>query len=182
MPTLLDKLAEGDLRTLGRSAEVAADVLARPELIDELFDGIAVDDAAVRARAIDALERVAARQPELLQPYKRELLTRVALIEHWTVREHVCQLLPRLGKLTARERRAALRLVRGYLQDKSSIVKACALECLVRLSAAPGFAAQRAQAAILVDHCAARGNTAALRARARRMQRHLAKLARGASA
>lgn len=178
MPTLLDKLAEGDLRTLGRSAEVAADVLARPESLDELFDGIAQEDEAVRARAIDALERVAARRPALLQPYKKELLTRVARIDHWTVREHVCQLLPRLERLTAAERRTALDLVRGYLKDKSSIVKTCALECLVLLSQAPGFAAQRIKTAILVDHCARRGDTPALRARARKMQRLLAKLAR----
>jgi hypothetical protein len=113
----------------------------------------------------------------LIQPYKRELLTRVARIGHWTVREHVCQLLPRLQKLTVAERRAALRTVRGYLRDGSSIVKACALECLVRLSHAPGFTAQRAEAPILVRHCADRGATPALRARARKMQRLLAKLA-----
>jgi len=49
MPALLDQLAGGDLCTLGRSADVAAQVLARPELIDELFDGLAGDDLVIRA-------------------------------------------------------------------------------------------------------------------------------------
>ena len=179
MPTLLEKLAGGDLRTLGRSAEVAADVLARPELIDELFDGVASDDVVVMARAADSLEKVAALRPDLLQPYKKELLTRVAKLDHWVVREHVCQLLPRLENLTVAERRAALVTVQGYLDGRSSIVKAFALECLVHLSAVPGFARDHAAITALVGRCAARGETAALRARARKMQRLLVKLASG---
>lgn len=174
-PSLLDQLAGGDLRTLGRSAEVAAQVLARPELIDELFDGIAGNDEVVMGRAIDALEKIAAARPDLIQPYKRELLNRIAKIPHWVVREHVCQLLPRLTALTAAERRRALTLVAGYLDDRSSVVKAFALECLVHLSAAPGFSREQAEVAALVNRCATQGDTAALRARARKMQRLLAR-------
>jgi hypothetical protein len=175
MPTLLEQLAGGDLRTLGQSAEVATRVLARPELIDELFDGIAGNDEVVMGRAIDALEKVSAVRPDLIQPYKRELLGRVAKSPHWVVREHVCQLLPRLTSLTAAERRRALALIGGYLDDRSSVVKAFALECLVHLSAAPGFGRERMAVAALVERCATRGDTAALRARARKMQRLMAR-------
>jgi len=175
MPSLLDQLAGGDLRTLGRSAEVAAQVLVRRELLDELFDGIAGNDEVIMGRASDALEKVAATRPDLIQPYKMELLSRVARINHWVVREHVCQLLPRLTTLTTTERRRALALVRTYLDDKSSVVKAGALECLVHLTAAPGFARERAHVTALVNRCALAGDTAALRARARKMQRLLAR-------
>jgi hypothetical protein len=82
----------------------------------------------------------------LLQPYKKELLERVAHLKHWVVREHVCQLLPRLDPLTAAKRRRALALIQGYLADRSSIVRACAVECLVHLSAPAGFANERARA------------------------------------
>jgi hypothetical protein len=182
MPTLLDQLAGGHPLTLGRTAAVAAMVLARPELIDELFDGVADDDETIRNRSMDALERVSASQPALLRPYKRELLTHVAKIGHWAVRSHLCQVLARLDNYTPAERRRTLALVRGWLTDPSSIVKAVALDCLVRLSLAPGFAAERAEAAALVEACATRGDTPALRARARLMRKLLAKLARPARA
>lgn len=182
MPTLLDQLAGGHPLTLGRTAAVAAQVLAQPELIDELFDGIADDDEAIRNRSIDALERVSARRPDLLRPYKRELLTRVSRIGHWAVRSHLCQILGRLDNYTPGERRRSITLIRGWLDEKSSIVKAVALDCLVQLSLAPGFAAERSAATAFVEECAAHGETAALRARARLLRKQLAKLARAARA
>lgn len=182
MPTLLDQLAGGDPLTLGRTVAVAAQVLARPELIDELFDGIAGDDEAIRNRSIDALERVSVERPDLLRPYKRELLTRVSRIGHWAVRSHLCQVLARLDNYTPAERRRTIALARSWLNDPSSIVKAVALDCLVQLSLAPGFGAERAAATAMVEECAMHGATAALRARARLLRTQLAKLARPARA
>lgn len=175
MTFLLDLLAQDpDPRTLGRAKEATARVLTEPGQIDELFDGLASGEAILMTRSADVLERVTAASPELLQPYKREFLTRVARLDHWIVRAHVCQMLPRL-RLTRREREQALVLVQGFLDDRSSIVKAVALDCLVQLSLAPGFEAELAAVAALVDRCAARGDTPALRARARKMQRQLAR-------
>lgn len=178
MPTLLDQLSGGAPHMLGRSREVAAQVLAQPDLIDELFDGIADDDETIRNRSSDALERVAAARPDLLRPYKRELLTRVTRIDHWIVRTHTCQILARLDNYTPAERRRTIVLMRSWLGEKSSIVKAVALDCAVQLSLAPGFSAERARAAALVEECAAHGETPALRARARLLRKQLAKLAR----
>ncbi len=182
MPTPLDLLAEGPRYDVGRAAEAAALVLARPELVDALFDGIAEDNEGLRNRSSDALEKVSARRPDLLRPYKRELLTRVSRIEHWIVRSHLCQILARLDNYTPAERRRTIALVRGWLSDKSSVVKAVALDCIVQLSLVPGFAAERAAAAALVEECATRGETPALRARARLLRKQLAKLARAARA
>ncbi len=182
MSTLLEMLAGGDLRTVGRSAEVAERVLAQPESIDELFDGIASDDTVIRGRACDALEKVSAMRPDLVQPYKRELLERVAAIDHWVVRSHVCQILPRLSALTAAERRSALARVRGYMEDRSSIVQAVALECLVRLSRASRFDRERREIEALVERCVAQGRTPALRARARGMKKLIARWEREAGA
>lgn len=178
MPTLLDQLAGGDPRSVGKAAAVAAQVLAEPARLDELFDGLACDDEPIRSRASDALEKVSALRPELLRPYKRELLTRVLQLDAWIVRAHACQILPRLDNLTAAERRRAWQTVQGFLTDRSSIVKAVALECLVRLSLPAKDASARRTTRRLVDACAASGDTPALRARARKMQRLLAKLAR----
>jgi hypothetical protein len=182
MPTLLDQLAGDDPMALGRMAEVAAQVLARPELIDELFDGLAGDDEGIRNRASGALKRVADDRPDLLRPYKKELLTRVARIDHWVVRSRLCQMLGRLDNYTPNERRRTITTMRAWLGQKSSVVKAVALDCTVQLSLAPGFAPERAEAAALVEECASQGDTPAVRARARLLRKQLAKLARTARA
>lgn len=182
MPSLLDQLAGGDLRTLGRSADVAAQVLAQPDLLEELLDGLGDADEVIRGRAADALERISAVRPDLIQPFKRDLLARVDEPDHWVVRAHLAQIVPRLRNLTPRERRRLIATLRGWLADKSSIVKAVALDACVQLSLAPGFEAARADAGRLVEDCAARGDTAALRARARLLRKRLAALARPARA
>lgn len=178
MPTLLDQLIDGPPWNAGRSRYVAEQVLARPELIDELFDGLADDHAGLRNRASRALEEISASQPELLFPYKRELLTGVARIEHWIVRSNLCHMLPRLKNLTARERQQALALARSWFGESSIVVKADALDCLVQLSLAPGFEAEKAAAAAFVEHCATHGDAPAVRARARLLRKQLVKLAR----
>ncbi len=164
-------LAGGDLRTLGRSAEVAAKVLAQPSLLSELVRCFESDQELIVARAADALEKIAAQEPRLLQPHKRLVLERLANMEHWVVREHVCQLLPLLTNLSAAERRQALTTVEAYLDDQSSVVKAFALECLVRLSKAPGFENDARRVQQIVDRCVEHGASAALRARARKLVR-----------
>lgn len=180
MPTLLDRLSTGRGAPSEVARPIAAAVLARPELVDELFDGIADDRPTVRGRAIVTLEQVTARRPELLRPYKCEILTRVLAIDYWLVRSVTYRLLPRLDNLTPRERRRLIALLQAHLDDDSRAIQANALEGLVRLAAAPGFPAERERAATLVETCATRGDSPALRARARKMRRFLAKLATSA--
>jgi hypothetical protein len=182
MPTLLDQLVDGPPWAAGRSAAVAAQVLAQPGLIDELFDGLADDNAGLRNRASRALEEVSTVRPDLLLPYKRELLTRVARIDHWIVRSNLCHMLPRLTNLTATERRRAIALARSWIDRPGIVVKANALDCVVQLSLAPGHAAEHAAAVALIEDCATRGESPAVRARARILRKQLAKLARAARA
>jgi hypothetical protein len=133
MTDLLDKLTGGDLRSIGRSQEVVADVLANPSLFGELVMGMLHSDPVVRMRAADATEKVTQQHPEWLQPYKTLLIEQVALSEQPEVRWHVCQLLPHL-ELTAEERRGVIDILEGYLGDKSSIVKTFAMQALADLA------------------------------------------------
>jgi hypothetical protein len=178
MPSLLDQLVDGPAWDAGRSAAVAAQVLAEPGLIDELFDGLADDNAGLRNRASRVLEEVSAARPGLLLPYKRELLTRVTCIDHWIVRSNLCHMLPRLTNLTVMERRRAIALVRTWISQPSIVVQADALHCIVQLSLALGFAVEHASAVALVEECATRGESPAVRARARILRKQLLKLAR----
>jgi hypothetical protein len=133
MSDLLFKLTGGDMRSIGRSNEVVAEVLANPALFETLFNGMLADDPLVRMRAADAVEKITARQPELLTPYKDRLLEEVSQSEQQEVRWHVAQLLPRLT-LTPVERQEALAILETYLEDKSKIVKTFAMQTLADLA------------------------------------------------
>lgn len=171
MPTLLDQLSGGHPSTIGRAREVAQQVLSARERLDELFDGIAEDNPTIRHRAIRAVAEVSAVQPDWLAPNKEDFLEHMMAMDHWIVRANVCKILPRIPNLSAAERRRMFRWAESLLNDSSSVVKACALDCLSRLSLAPGFPRERKQAAAQVQHSMRLGDTPALRARARLLER-----------
>jgi hypothetical protein len=159
------KLAGGDRRSIGRSEEVVADVLADPTLFDLIFDAIAGDDPLIRMRAADAVEKISARRPELLRPHKRRLLTELAAIPQQEVRWHVAQMLPRLS-LSASERRQVAGIVESYLDDRSGIVRTCAMQALAEVAA--DDPELRARVVPLLRRLT-RDGTPAMRARGRRL-------------
>lgn len=133
MADILDKLAGGDRRSIGRVDEVVKAVLAEPVRFDQLFAGMVSPDPVIRMRAADAIEKITARHPEYLQPYKQPLLEQVAGSQQQEVRWHVAQMLPRL-ELDQAERQEAVQILRGYLQDRSRIVQTFALQALADLA------------------------------------------------
>jgi hypothetical protein len=133
MTGILDKLRGGDRRSIGRSEEVVADVLAEPELFGELFKGMLGEDPVVRMRAADAAEKVSNKHPEYLQPYKTRVLSQVALVNQQEVRWHVAQMIPRL-KLSQVERQEAMQILTNYLSDRSKIVQTFSLQAMADLA------------------------------------------------
>ena len=172
MTDLIEMLAGGDRRSIGRSEEVAAEVLADETLFPELFLGLDSQDPVVSMRAADALEKITARRPELLQPYKTELLARAARARQQELRWHAAQMLPRL-ELDDRERRLAVEVLMSYLEDKSSIVRTFAMQALADL--AEQDAGLRPQVIELLRDLTLRG-TPAMQSRGRKL---LAKLIGG---
>lgn len=133
MNEILKKLAEGDLRSIGRSEEVVSEVLANPVLFGELIAGLESGEPGVRMRAADAIEKITARRPELLQPYRAVILNEMTAISQQEVRWHICQILPRLA-LSSEERKRAAAMLESYLLDKSRIVRTFALQALADLA------------------------------------------------
>jgi hypothetical protein len=130
---ILRKLQGGDRRSIGQADEVVAEVLEEPDLFGTLFCGMASKDPIVRMRAADVVEKVSALHPECLQPYKEDLLQRVATIDQQEVRWHVAQMLPRLD-LSAGERARAVDILVGYMEDKSRIVRTFAMQALAEFA------------------------------------------------
>ena len=84
-------------------------------------------------RCADAAEKVTRSHPELLQPYVGRLLGKVGAIDQHEVRWHVAATLPRV-RLSAKQRDKAVRLLCGYLDDDSRIVRSNSIEGLAALA------------------------------------------------
>ena len=162
---ILARLEGGDRRSIGRADEVAAEVARNHRLFPQLIAGMRSEDTLVRMRAADATEKVTRESPKLLQPYKRELLGLLADTSEQELRWHLAAIVPRLW-LDAPERKLASSLLRGYLEDRSSIVRTFALQGLAELaerdlSLRPGV--------IELLRAAVRRGTPAMRARGRKL-------------
>jgi HEAT repeat protein len=130
---ILDKLKGGDRRSIGRVDEVVAEVLDNTTLFDDLFSGLQHDDPLVRMRSADAMEKITARYPEYLDPYKTTIIEEVAPIDQQEVRWHVAQMVPRLD-LRETEVNEVFDILLGYLDDDSKIVKTFSMQALADLA------------------------------------------------
>lgn len=133
MHELLLKLAGDDRRSLGRTAEVVADVLRDPALFGVLMQGLLTDDPVIRMRAADAAEKISERHPEYLQPYKKMLLSQVVEIEQQEVRWHTAQMLPRLH-LSLDEISQIVAILFEWTQRDSRLVKTFSMQALADLA------------------------------------------------
>src|SRR5690606_33621233 len=92
MNKILQKLTGGDMRTIGKSQDVVEEVLSDNSLLPELFEGLTNVNPAIRMRAADALEKVTAQKPELLNPYKSKLIEIAKEAAQQEVQWHVAQM------------------------------------------------------------------------------------------
>jgi len=133
MHPTLQKLQEGDRRSIGRSNEVVSEVLSNPRLFRVVFSGLSADDPLVRMRAADAVEKITAQRPDFLRSYKNTLIRDLAATDQKEVRWHVAQMLPRL-ELNEVERKRVFRVLLSYLNDRSSIVRTFAMQALADIA------------------------------------------------
>jgi len=170
-PNLLRLLADppgrADRRSIGRSNAVAALVLKHPHSRNfgtaQLVRALWHSDPVVRMRAADALEKASTSKPAIISRFKSELLGLLSETSQQELRWHLALMLPRLP-LTPGERRRSVPHLRRYLDDRSSIVKTCALQAIFELSKQDS--SLRSEALDLL-RAAARSGTAAMRARSR---------------
>jgi hypothetical protein len=169
MHPILKKLSSGDRRSIGRSNEVVAEVLAHPAQFRRVFAGLASNSPIVRMRAADAAEKITMRRPDLLQPYKMKLLAVAGSSELQEVRWHAALMIPRL-KLTAKDRAVAVDILFDYLRDRSSIVKTFAMQGLASLASVDS--SLRTKILPLLEELIEVG-TPAMRARGRKLLQRL---------
>ena len=116
-------------------------------------------------RAADAAEKVTRKNPELLAPYRKELLGLLGETMEQELGWHLAVMVPRL-RLNANQRQSAMSLLNGYMQDRSSIVKTYALRGLADIAQDD---ADIRSTVIEILREARRNGTPAMKARSRRL-------------
>lgn len=138
-------------------------------LFPELIKGWWSEDLLVRMRAADATEKLTRKIPHLLRPYKKELLGLMGEAKEPELRWHLAVIVPRLS-LDSKQRQLATSWLSRFLEDHSSIVRTFALQGLADLTVdAPSL---RPEVIEILRH-ATRSGTPAMKARSRKLLRHL---------
>ena len=127
-------LAEGrSTQGPGRAFDAAMLSLEQPRLARQLIECLWDEDEGVAGRAADALETVAGEHPHITQPWKDALLGLLLETRAIKLRWHLTLVVTQL-KLTRPECRRLADLFTGWLNDRSSIVKTCAMQGLAELT------------------------------------------------
>ena len=158
-------LSGGDRRSIGRVADVVVLIEQHPLWISSLAGCLWDEDACVRMRSADALEKISRERPLLLKSYKEALLTLLAETTQQEVRWHLALVLPRL-LLTQSECRRVAEVLQAYLEDRSSIVKTFAMQGLADLTTQ---CASLRSPVVEMIRVHTRSGTPAMRARGRKL-------------
>ena len=165
---LLARLHGGKSCSTGQATELAAEVLAQPELFGGLFCGLEHAVPLVRMRAAYAVSKVAAARPELLQPYKDRFLDRLADPDSsYLARACMLQALHTLV-LTPEDISLLKDMLQDFMHSGSSIVKTFSLQLLVEFAEADPSLRPEVMPLLwnALDH-----GTPAMRARARKLMK-----------
>jgi hypothetical protein len=130
---LRELLSHDDRRSIARANDVVNAVLAGRARVDDLA-ALTMDEESwlVSARALDALEKLAHKQPELVRPHRKVFLD-LAASDKWEIRLQVVRAIPLLG-WNHREMKRATAVLRDNLDHPQAFVRAWALDSLAILS------------------------------------------------
>lgn len=124
---LVTLLEQGDKRTVKGVEDAVNVILENPSQIRELLDAFSDTNEELNMRCADTLQKVFSKQPSLLQPYKKELLSILLQYDQKEVRWHMAQILPSL-QLTNKESLQAFNIWgKDFHTSNSSILKTFSL-------------------------------------------------------
>ena len=123
----------GNRLAVGRAKEVAAILLDHPKKAAQVVECLWDEDAGVANRAADALERASYSNSNLLAPWKEALLGRMVDATENKLRWNLALMAPRMALTVAETERTAV-VLQSWLDDRSSIVKTCAMHGLAGLA------------------------------------------------
>lgn len=113
-------LQGGHPNSLGRTVEVVDQVLAQPELLEDLYQCYFSNDEVVRLRTSNALKRICQQHPDWLVPFLDRLLTEVANIDQPSAQWTLAQLMQKMEAwLTPDQKAKATKVLKHNLTKYS---------------------------------------------------------------
>jgi len=134
MTKILQKLKGGDLRSIGRADEIVEEILHKPSLFSEVFEGMLNNDPIVRMRSADTIEKISKIHPELLQPFKNRLIKDVSKINQQEVQWHVAQMFSYLELTKSDIKTVTTILFSNIDSSKSNIVIVFSIQTLADIA------------------------------------------------
>lgn len=127
--------AGGKTNSLGRSDEVIKTVLDNKDTLELLYQCLFNEDAWVRMRAIDAIEKIGRQQPQWLMPYINRFQLDLASSTQPSIQWHLAQIYRQL-KLTSKQKQAAIAWLKEVLSkpDVDWIVAVNGMKTLVEFT------------------------------------------------
>lgn len=125
----------GKSNSLGRTSEVIELVLRNKNQLDELYGCVFNDDAWIRMRAIDALEKICRQHPDWLLPYVDKFQVELASSSQPSIQWHLAQIYSQIN-LTAEQKLNAINWLKDLLSSVNVdwIVAANAMKTLVQFT------------------------------------------------
>lgn len=123
----------GKSNSLGRVDEVIEIVLKDKSRLDELYNCLFEEDAWVRMRAADAIEKICRQHPEWTEPYIDNFMRELFSSTQPSIQWHLAQIF-REVELTDSQRTSAINWLKSLLSttDVDWIVSANSMETLVK--------------------------------------------------
>lgn len=132
----------GHANSLGRVNEVIEITLGDASRLDELYACLFDEDAWVRMRAADALEKICRQQPDWLLPYIDKFQEELSASTQPSIQWHLAQIYEQVS-LTHKQKQFAQKWLAGLLSTKDVdwIVAANVMDTLVKFVKDGSFAA-----------------------------------------
>ena len=129
MNNILEKLFDGYLHSEGRAEEIAGEIIANPNLLNDLMSGLTSENKVVRARVCMTMEIISRQHPGLLNDAIAPIIKMAAVETVPQARWHIAEILGNV-KVSDDVVDDIVRILLDYLKDKSKIVKHCAVQTL----------------------------------------------------
>lgn len=125
----------GKSNSLGLVDDVIAVVLQDKSRMEELYDCLFVNDAWVRMRAADALEKICRQHPDWLTPYVDRFQAELAESSQPSIQWHIAQMYAQID-LTDPQKQCAMRWLSDLLSttEVDWIVSANAMDTLAKFT------------------------------------------------
>jgi hypothetical protein len=130
LKNITDLLKGGDLRSIGKSNSVAAQVKTQKDF-DRLFKELSNPERIAVMRAADAIEKVTVEKPEFLDSHHKSIVALLDSAREKELKWHLAQIIQRVN-LTEQEVQHVWKILSAWVRDKSEsrIVRVFSLEAL----------------------------------------------------